>query len=84
MKTLSVSQHFLHYRYLGKFLVSQRQVTPKRIVLSGPKLNSFEIVCLSSLPASLMKIKLKVRHCCVHNILSIISMWENVSSLKGK
>ena len=59
MKALSCSQHFLHYKSMGKLFVAQGQVTPKQIVQSDPKSNSPEILCLSSLPASLKKIKSK-------------------------
>ena len=47
--------------YGNFFFVSQGQVTPKRIVQSGPKTNLSEILCLSFLPASLMKIKYKMK-----------------------
>ena len=35
MKVLSYIQQFLYYKSMGKMLVSQGQVTPKLIVLSG-------------------------------------------------
>ena len=59
-KALSSEQHFLHYKYKGKIFVNQGQVTPKPIVRSVPKSNSFEILCLSSLPASLTNIGLNL------------------------
>ena len=43
----------------GEIFVAHEQVTPKRIVQSGAKSNSSEILCLSSLSASLKKIRLK-------------------------
>ena len=52
----------------GKTFRRSRHVTPKRIVWSGPKLNSSKILYLSSLSASLKKIrsKLKVLSCPQH------------------
>ena len=61
MKALSCPQHFLHYKSMGKKFDAQGQVTPKRIVRSGWKLNSSEILCLSLLSASLTKIHSKVK-----------------------
>ena len=56
MKVLSSKQNFLHYMSIGKIFFTQGGVTPKRLVLSGPKSNLSEILCLSSFPVSLMKI----------------------------
>ena len=52
--------HFLHYKSMGKNLRAQGQITPKWIIRSGPNSNLFELLCLSSLPASLTKIQSKV------------------------
>ena len=64
MKALSSKQHFLHCKSRAKMFVTQGRAAPKPIVWSGPKTNSSEILCLSLLPASLMKIgsKLNWRH----------------------
>ena len=43
------------------FLGTQRQITPKPIIRSGWNLNSFEILLLSWLPASLKMIQSKVK-----------------------
>ena len=43
----------------GKFR-AQGQIIPKWIIPSGPNSNSFDLLCLSSLPASLTKIQSKV------------------------
>ena len=51
--------HFL-YKSMGKKFRAQGQITPKWIIRSGPNSNSFELLCLSSLPASLTKIQSKV------------------------
>ena len=45
---------------MGKFSVTQGQVTPKQIVLSGPKSNLSESLCLNS-SASLKKIQSKMK-----------------------
>ena len=73
MKALLCTQHFLHYKSTGRIFDTQVLVTPKRIVRSGPQLtlpqsNSSEILCLSSLSASLKKIqsKLKAPSCPQH------------------
>ena len=43
-----------------KIFVIQGQVTPKWVVWSGPKSNSYELLCLSWLPATLMMIRPKM------------------------
>ena len=52
--------HFLHYKSMGKRFSAQGQITPKWTIRSGTNLNSFELLCLSSLPASLTNIWSKV------------------------
>ena len=52
--------HFLHYKSMGKNVHAQGRLTQKWIIRSGPILNSFELLCLSSLAASLTKIQSKV------------------------
>ena len=47
--------HFLHYKSMGKNFCTQGQITPKWTIRSGPNSNSFELLCLSSLPASLTR-----------------------------
>ena len=42
-------QHFLWYKSMGKIFYAQVQVTPKRIVQSGPKSNLFKILYLQIL-----------------------------------
>ena len=44
VKPLSSGQHCLHYKSTGKFFITQGQVTPKKIVQSGPKWNLSEIL----------------------------------------
>ena len=60
VEAVSSGQHFLHDKSMGKFFVAQGRVTPKWINRSVPKSNSCEIVSLSLLPASLMKIWSKI------------------------
>ena len=59
MKAFFSEPHFLHYKCIGKFFCHSR--VSKRIVHSSQKLNSSEILCLSLLPASLMKIRSKLK-----------------------
>ena len=47
---------FSHYKFMGNFLDAQGQLTPLSVVRSGPNSNSFEILCMSSLPASIKRI----------------------------
>ena len=61
MKVLLFPQHFLHYKSMGNIFGAQGQVTPKRMVRSGPKSNSSEMLCLSWLPASEKKIQSKMK-----------------------
>ena len=62
---------FSHYKSMGKFLDAQGQLTPKSVVRSGRNSNSSEILCMSSLPASIKRIQSKMtekkwRHCFPH------------------
>ena len=61
LKVLSSGQHFLLYKSMGKFFVTQERVTPTWMVWSGPKSNSSEILWLSWLPASMTKIRSKMK-----------------------
>ena len=47
---------FSHYKSMGNVLDAQGQLTLKSVVRSGRNLNSFEILCMYSLPASIKKI----------------------------
>ena len=50
----SVEIPFSHYKSIGNFLDAQGQLTPKSVVRrSGRNSNSSEILCMSSLPASI-------------------------------
>ena len=61
MKSLSSWQHFPNYVYGSYRQGIKGQVTPKSIVQSDRNSNSSEILCLSRLSASLIKIQLKLR-----------------------
>ena len=57
MKELECSQDFSLYKSMGIFPDAQGQLTPKSLVQSGPNSNLSEILWLSSLPASMTKIR---------------------------
>ena len=61
MKELECSQDFSHYKSMGIFQDAQWQLTPQSLVESGPNSNLSEILWLSSLPASMKKIRLKMK-----------------------
>ena len=46
---------FSHYKSMGNFLDAQGQLTPQSVVRSGRNSNSSEILCMSSLPASIIR-----------------------------
>ena len=55
-KRASKATAFSHYKSMGNVLDAQGQLTPKSVVRSGRNSNSFEILCMSSLPASIKRI----------------------------
>ena len=57
MKALECSQDFSHYKSMGIFPDAQGQLTPQSLVRSGRISNSSEILWMSSLPASMKKIR---------------------------
>ena len=61
MKELECSQDFSHYKSMGIFPDTQGQLTLQSFVESGPNSNLFEILWLSSLPASMKKIRSKMK-----------------------
>ena len=61
MKELECSQDFSHYKSMGIFPDAQGQLTPLSLVESGPNSNLSEILWLSSLPASMKKIRYKMK-----------------------
>ena len=61
MKELECSQDFSHYKSMGIFPDAQGQLTPQSLVRSGRISNLFEILWISSLPASMKKIGSKMK-----------------------
>ena len=61
MKELECSQDFSHYKSMGIFPDAQGQLTPQSLVRSGRILNSSEMIWMFSLPASMKKIRSKMK-----------------------
>ena len=77
MKELECSQDFYHYKSMGIFFPdAQGQLTPQSLVRSSRILNSSEMLWMFSLPASMKKIrsKMKALECSQHFL--IILLWE--------
>ena len=60
MKELDCSQDFSHYKSMGICPDAQGQLTPQSLVRSDRISNSTEMLCMSSLPASMKKIRSKM------------------------
>ena len=60
LKELECSQDFSHYKSMGIFPDAQGQLTPQSLVRSGRISNSSEMQKMSSLPASMKKIRSKI------------------------
>ena len=61
MKELECSQDFSHYKSMGIFPVAQGQLNPKSLVRSGRISNSSEMLWMFLLPASMKKIRSKLK-----------------------
>ena len=61
MKELECSQDFSHYKSMGIFPDAQGQLTPQSLVRSGRISNSSEMLWMISLPASMKKIRSKMK-----------------------
>ena len=61
IKELEWSQDFSHYKSMGIFQIAQGQLTPQSLVRSGRISNSSEILWMFSLPASMKKIRSKMK-----------------------
>ena len=61
MKELEWLQDFFHYKSMGIFQDTQGQLTPQSLVEPGPNSNLSEILWLSLLPASMKKIRSKIK-----------------------
>ena len=68
MKELECSQDFSHYKSMGSFPDAQGQLTPQSLVRSGRFSNSSEMLWMFSLPASMKKIRSKMKALNRHNI----------------
>ena len=68
MKALECSQDFSHYKSMGIFPDAQGQLTPQSLVRSGLISNSSQMLWMSSLPASMKKIRSKKRRYSGHII----------------
>ena len=68
MKELECSQDFSHYKSMGIFPDAQGQLTPQSFVRSGRISNSSEMLWMFFLPASMKKIrsKMKAPECSQH------------------
>ena len=68
MKKLECSQDFSHYKSMGIFPDAQGQLTPQSLVRYGRISNSSEMLWLFLLPASMKKIrsKMKALECSQH------------------
>ena len=61
MKELECSQDFSHFKSMGIFRDTQGQLIPQSLVLSGRILNSSEMLWMVLLPASMKKIRSKMK-----------------------
>ena len=61
MKELECSQDFSHYMSMGSFPDAQGQLTPQSLVRSGRISNSSEMLLMVLLPASMKKIRSKMK-----------------------
>ena len=61
MKELECSQDFSHYKSMGIFPDAQGQLTRQSSIRSGRISNSFEMLWMFSLPASMKKIRSKMK-----------------------
>ena len=76
MKELECSQDFSHYKTMGIFPDAQGQLTPQSLVRYCRISNSSEMLWMFSVPASMKKIrsKMKALECSQH--FPIITLWE--------
>ena len=85
MKELECSQDFSHYKSMGIFPDAQGQLTPQSLVRSGRISNSSEMLWMFSLPASMKKIRSKMKvlkwtHFPLYNPMGAICCHGNQSS----
>ena len=86
MKELECSQDFSHYKSMGIFPDAQGQQTPQSLVRTGKISNSSEMLWMFSLPASMKKIRSKMKalewtqHFAHYNPMGAICCHGNQSS----
>ena len=76
MKELEWSQDFSHYKSMGIFPDAQGQLTLQSLVRSGRISNSSEMLWIFSLPASMKKIRSKMKALEWTQHFPIITLWE--------
>ena len=76
MKELECSQDYSHYKSMWIFPDAQGQLTPQSLVRSGRIPNSSEMLWMFSLPASMKKIRSKMKALEWSQHLPIITLWE--------
>ena len=74
MKVLDFSQDFSHYKSMGIFPDAQGQLTLQSTVRSGQISNSSKTLWLSSLPAKMKKIRVRV----------FTTLYINFSDMQGQ
>ena len=76
MKELECSQDSSHYKSMGIFPDAQGQLTPQSFVRSGRISNSSEMFWMFSLPASMKKIRSKMKALEWSQHFPNITLWE--------
>ena len=76
MKELEWSQDFSHYKSMGIFQIAQGKLTPQSLVRSDRISNLSEILWMFSLPASMKKIRSKMKALEWTQHFYIITLWE--------
>ena len=76
MKELECSQDFSDYKSMGIFPDAQGQLTPQSLVRSGRISNSSEMLWMFLLPASIKKIRSKMKALEWSQHFPIITLWE--------
>ena len=76
MKEIDCSQDFSHYKSMGIFPDAQGQLTPQSLIRSGRISSSFEMLWVFSLPASMKKIRSKMKALEWTQHFPIITLWE--------
>ena len=67
---------FHHYKSMGIFSDAQGQLTPESVVRSGQISNSSKLLCMSSLPASMKRIRSKTAEKTWRRRFPHYNLWE--------